>query len=282
MGSPVDRVERAQPAALAAAPVAGPLRHAAPQPGRRGDQVGDPESVDRRRRDGAARQPGGTSPVDFIRGMGRAGARLDAYAHHPHPLSPAETPFTGGCARCTTISMATLERLLRETRAAFGSRTRIWLTELGYQTNPPDRILGVSWARQARSVAEAQRRAYSASGVDLLIQYLVRDEPSLGAWQSGLEDGSGGESPPPSPSPCRSSRCLAAASPPWCGARSDRGRVAGRTSSSGGSTASGRASDLPARPRAGSSRAPSAPIGERSCGALDPGAQRASPTLVVT
>ncbi len=39
--------------------------------------------------------PGGTSPVDFIRGMGRAGARLDAYAHHPHPLSPAETPTSG-------------------------------------------------------------------------------------------------------------------------------------------------------------------------------------------
>jgi hypothetical protein len=130
---------------------------------------------------------GGMSPVDFIRGMGRAGARLDAYAHHPHPLSPAETPFTGGCSWCETITMATLDRLVEETRAAFGRRTRIWLTELGYQTNPPDRVLGVTWARQARSVAEAQRRAYEASGVDLLIQYLVRDEPKLGAWQSGLE-----------------------------------------------------------------------------------------------
>ena len=130
---------------------------------------------------------GGMSPVDFIRGMGRAGARLDAYAHHPHPLSPAETPFTGGCSWCETITMATLDRLVEETRAAFGPRTRIWLTELGYQTNPPDRVLGVMWARQARSVAEAQRRAYEASGVDLLIQYLVRDEPKLGAWQSGLE-----------------------------------------------------------------------------------------------
>ena len=134
---------------------------------------------------------GGVSPVDFIRGMGRAGARLDAYAHHPHPLSPAETPFSGGCSHCTTITMATLDRLVKETRAAFGSRTRIWLTELGYQTNPPDRVLGVTWARQARSVAEAQRRAYETPGVDLLIQYLVRDEPQLGAWQSGLETVSG-------------------------------------------------------------------------------------------
>jgi hypothetical protein len=134
---------------------------------------------------------GGTSPVDFIRGMGRAGARLDAYAHHPHPLSPAETPFTGGCSWCTTISMATLGRLIDETKATFGPRTRIWLSELGYQTNPPDRILGVTWAKQARFVAEAQLRAYQASRVDILIQYLVRDEPQLGAWQSGLETVSG-------------------------------------------------------------------------------------------
>ena len=70
---------------------------------------------------------GGMSPIDFMRGMGRAGARLDAYAHHPHPLSPAETPFTGGCSWCRTISMATLDRLVDETKAVFGSRTRIWL-----------------------------------------------------------------------------------------------------------------------------------------------------------
>jgi Cellulase (glycosyl hydrolase family 5) len=135
--------------------------------------------------------PGGTSPVDFIRGMGRAGARLDAYAHHPHPLSPAESPSAGGCDHCSTISMASLERLLTETRRAFGSRVRIWLTELGYQTNPPDRVLGVGWGTQARFVAEAQHRAYRAAGVDVLIQYLLRDEPATSAWQSGLETVSG-------------------------------------------------------------------------------------------
>jgi hypothetical protein len=139
--------------------------------------------------------PGGTSPVDFIRGMGRAGARLDAYAHHPHPLSPAETPSTGGCDHCATISMATLDRLLAEARQAFGRRVRIWLTELGFQTNPPDRILGVGWGTQARFVAEAQHRAYSAAGVDVLVQYLLRDEPATSAWQSGLETVSGRAKP---------------------------------------------------------------------------------------
>jgi hypothetical protein len=139
--------------------------------------------------------PGGTSPVDFIRGMGRAGARLDAYAHHPHPLSPVETPTSGGCAACSTISLATLDRLVQETRNAFGSRVRIWLTELGFQTNPPDRILGVGWGTQARYLAEAQHLAYRAAGVDVMIQYLLRDEPATDAWQSGLETVSGRAKP---------------------------------------------------------------------------------------
>ena len=65
---------------------------------------------------------GGVSPVRFIRAMGRAGARLDAYAHHPYALSPSETPWGGGCAHCETITMATIGRLVSETRKAFGDR----------------------------------------------------------------------------------------------------------------------------------------------------------------
>jgi hypothetical protein len=41
---------------------------------------------------------------------------------------------------------------------AFG-RKRIWLTEYGYQTNPPDGYLGVSAALQARYLADAAYRA---------------------------------------------------------------------------------------------------------------------------
>ena len=43
---------------------------------------------------------GCVAPVTWILAMGAAGAHLDAYAHHPYPSTPAETPFTGGCARC--------------------------------------------------------------------------------------------------------------------------------------------------------------------------------------
>jgi len=127
---------------------------------------------------------GGVSPVDFIHRMDRAGARLDAYAHHPYPVYAGDTPFAGGCA-CKTITMATLERLLRVVGQAFPS-ARVWLTEYAYQTNPPD-VFGVSYAKQALYIGESARRVYAAPKVDLLIHYLYRDEPELARWQSGLE-----------------------------------------------------------------------------------------------
>lgn len=132
---------------------------------------------------------GGISPVAFIRGMDAAGARLDAYAHNPYPLRRGETPTAGGCAHCETITLATVDRLLREVGRAFG-RKRIWLTEWGYQTNPPDRF-GVSPALQARYLADAAYVAYRTPYVDMLIQYLYKDEPDTARWQSGLVSSSG-------------------------------------------------------------------------------------------
>ena len=52
--------------------------------------------------------------------MAAAGAKLDAYAHNPYPLNKAETPFTGGCDHCDTITLSTLERLVARVGRAFG------------------------------------------------------------------------------------------------------------------------------------------------------------------
>jgi len=137
---------------------------------------------------------GGVSPVRWIDDMKAAGARLDAYAHNPYALDPGESPWSGGCDHCETITMSTLERLLSHVARAWGPK-RIWLTEFGYQTNPPDRLLGVSRAMQARYVADAALRAYLAPRVDMLVQYLIRDEPDLARWQSGLFSSTGAVKP---------------------------------------------------------------------------------------
>jgi hypothetical protein len=129
---------------------------------------------------------GGRSPVAWIRGMGDAGARLDVYAHHPYPVRPStETPWAGGCAHCSTITMADLERLRREVRQSFGPK-RMWLTEYGYQTNPPDRTLGVPWVTQAHHLSAGAYRAFLAPDVDMLVQYLLYDDFEQAGWQSGL------------------------------------------------------------------------------------------------
>jgi Glycosyl hydrolase catalytic core len=138
---------------------------------------------------------GGLSPVTWIKELGKLGARLDAYAHHPYPGQPqVETPWGPGCSTCTTIAMADLERLVRLVHKNLG-RTRIWLTEFGYQTNPPDIFLGVSQAKQAEYIASAARRVQLAPFVDMLIYFLVQDDAADEGWQSGLITANGVKKP---------------------------------------------------------------------------------------
>jgi hypothetical protein len=128
---------------------------------------------------------GGVAPVTWVRGMAFAHAKLDAYAHHPYPSSPAETPSSGGCSKCPSITMATIRKLLVLVRRSFG-RKPVWLTEYGYQTNPPDTFLGVPLRRQATLLSVAAMRAWRLPRVTMLIQYLYRDEAVLSRFQTGL------------------------------------------------------------------------------------------------
>ena len=128
------------------------------------------------------------SAVAFMSGMHRAGARFDVYSHHPYPRwfgrGRPETPLqTLPCTRWLT--MASLQCLLRDVRQNFGPK-HVWLTEYAYKTNPPDRYRGVAPDLQARYLAEAARRVYQAPRVDLLINFLIRDEPVIGRWSSGF------------------------------------------------------------------------------------------------
>jgi len=139
----------------------------------------------------------GLSPVTFMRGMRLAHAQLDAYSHHPYPVTRGEGPFgfaRGVCRYCKgVLTLANLPALVEEVRRDFGPK-RIWLTESGWQTNPPDRA-GVSPALQARYVAESALRARRAPLVDILIHFGLQDESRTNGWQSGLMWASGRAKP---------------------------------------------------------------------------------------
>ena len=140
------------------------------------------------------RSPSGMSPVAFMQGMHRYHAKLDAYAANPYPGSKRETPFHDPCSWCRTLTMARLPELRADITRYFG-RKPIWLTEYGYQTNPPDRYLGVSRTLQARYLGEAALRVWRQARVYVLIHYMVRDEPAIGGWQSGFFTIHGGAKP---------------------------------------------------------------------------------------
>jgi hypothetical protein len=132
------------------------------------------------------RTPTGMSPLAFMQGMRAAHAHLDAYAQNPYPESRGETPSRTPCPGCGSFTMAVLPLVRADVTRYFGAGKQLWLTEYGYQTNPPDRLLGVSYALQAKYVGDAAARVWRQPGVTVLIQFLMRDEPNLGGWQSGL------------------------------------------------------------------------------------------------
>jgi hypothetical protein len=142
------------------------------------------------------------SPLPFLRAMKRAGAKgFDAYAHHPYYGAPRETPSTPpppgihGNAP-TAITLGNINLLIREVTRLYGSK-RIWVTEYGYQTNPPDRIFGVSWANQAKYLTQAYGIVRRNPRIDMFLWFLLRDERRLvdEGWQSGLLSASGTRKP---------------------------------------------------------------------------------------
>jgi len=134
------------------------------------------------------------SPLAFLRAMKKAGARgFDAYAHHPYHGGPSEQPTTRPGGR-TAVTLGNIDVLVRELTRLYGPK-RVWLTEYGYQTNPPDRFFGVSFALQARYLTAAFALARRHPRIDMMLWFLLRDEYRTEGWQSGLITASGRRKP---------------------------------------------------------------------------------------
>jgi hypothetical protein len=134
------------------------------------------------------------SPIAFMRATKKAGLKnLDAYAHHPYYGKPSETPATkpGG----TAIELGNLNTLIAEVNKLWGKK-RIWITEYGWQTRPPDRLFGVSFARQAAYVRQSYAMARANPRVDMMVWFILRDDTNLGiGWQSGFLTAAGKRKP---------------------------------------------------------------------------------------
>lgn len=158
------------------------------------------------------RENGAHRPLAFLRALGcvdsafrkvRSGrckgfapATGDGLAFHPHGvLTAPDRAFPNR----DDINLASLSRLksevdrvqraggLRATTSRFG----IYIDEYGYQTNPPDRISGISASTQSAWLQRAAYLAWRDPRVKLFTQYLWKDEPNgqnglFTGWQSGL------------------------------------------------------------------------------------------------
>ena len=94
------------------------------------------------------------APLTFLKAVHAAGLKhFDAWAHHPYYVSPSETPSSKPNS-ATAVTLGNIQTLIDQVTKYYG-RKPIWITEYGYQTNPPDAFFGVSWAKQAAYLTQA-------------------------------------------------------------------------------------------------------------------------------
>ena len=174
------------------------------------------------------RGTGGVPPLRFLRELACVGPRLhplkipscrdfepipgDGWSHHPYSMGG--TPSWRGSARqVDDVPMArvgrlarTLDRLVRAGRISSGLRD-IWITEYGYETNPPSKITDFGVADQAHFLPWGEYLAWRVPQVRSYAQFLLRDLPPgpkrvgksllrpYGEWYSGLEYADGAPKP---------------------------------------------------------------------------------------
>jgi hypothetical protein len=145
---------------------------------------------------------------------------IDTFGHHPHPPRADERPWTRHAG--VYVSMGDWDKLMNALHEAFegtaqplpGQGPSIWWLEVGYQTlidddkrhlyrpqenwrgpvpdyiggepdypPPPE---GTPAPDQATQLIDSVRLSYCQPHVEAFFNFLLRDEPSLSRWQSGV------------------------------------------------------------------------------------------------
>lgn len=131
-------------------------------------------------------------PVTFLRALFHTrGPRLgvSGFAHHPYTQGAHSTPYaptSPGQISFTTIGR--LKRLLKQGARAGVIRAHlpIWYTEFGYQSDPPDPILGVSLSAQAEYLNLADFLAARDPRIASVSQYKLVDPNDRDSFETGL------------------------------------------------------------------------------------------------
>jgi hypothetical protein len=147
--------------------------------------------------DAPATKRASVDPLTFLTQAHRFGMKnFDVYAHHPYAdigknESPTYVP-TGKFKR--RVQLGNINLLMKLVSQYYGPK-HFWITEFGYQTNPPDKTYGVPYATQAKYLTQSYAIARKNPRIDMMLWFLVRDEPAVGNWQSGLMTVTGKKKP---------------------------------------------------------------------------------------
>jgi hypothetical protein len=109
----------------------------------------------------------------------------DGYAHHPYgPPGPVSRTRD-------TVSIGVISRLSGYLDAAarqgrIRGHLGIYDTEFGYQSNPPERNVGTTLAKQAQLINEKEEVHYRLGRLKSYSQYLMYDDKKMASFQTGI------------------------------------------------------------------------------------------------
>ncbi|MCC6831004.1 MAG: hypothetical protein IT200_06625 [Thermoleophilia bacterium] len=129
-------------------------------------------------------------PQRFLRALNDLEPPMDAYAHHPYPITP---PRTRNNPRASYVDLYNLDVLERELDVGYLAGRPLWLTEFGVGTRAVSNYpFFVSQRRQAEMLDDAFRRVRADRRVRVFVWYLLQDHVE---WSSGLLDENGAQKP---------------------------------------------------------------------------------------
>ncbi len=133
-----------------------------------------------------------SSPPRTRRGWGRSTSTRTTRT----PTS--ETSRRSTCRRARTSRRIELGNwgVLQKLVTKYYGAKHFWITEYGYQTNPPDKLFGTSYKNQALYMKQAWLIARKNPRIDMFLWFLVHDEANVKTgWQSGLTTAAGKKKP---------------------------------------------------------------------------------------